>query len=234
MLIRGNNEFVFVFVGRDLEWIGTGTGAATIFNLPATPADQNLDGSVTITDVSVFVGTSRSTAVAATVSAISESGRTVTLTTAPASGAHVYITWMSVLGHLTYAQEYEFSGEGDTEEILPLSQDTKEVTGIAWGYSGSITLWDFGAELQRTLIAGIDQTVNTANTFANTPSIPTPRHHFIFRKTSGTRRIYHVLRSVILKNFNVTASGGSISEVTADLSANGFMFTYTPTIASGL
>ncbi|MDH7507361.1 MAG: hypothetical protein QHH15_06230, partial [Candidatus Thermoplasmatota archaeon] len=200
---------------------------------------RNLDGTVDVNDVNVFVGgeganNNRNGASEATVTSVDEATKKVTLTVAPAEGRKVYCTYHGVYGFVVYAQDYEVSGELSTEEISPLSQAEEERIETAWAYSGSMSLWDAGMQLERKLVAGIDQTVDEVDVFGKAPVVPSPKHHFLFKKVFGTNKRYLVLKNVTVTSFSESGSGGEISEVSMDLNADAFLLSYTPTPDSGI
>lgn len=234
-IIAGKNEYVYFFVKRTMECIGTGDGSDTTFTTAHYPlADMTLDGTVGVTDVQAYVGTNRSTAVAAPLTSVTEADGTLTFTTAPTNGEKVYATYGFVYGYVTYAQEYSLTSDLETTEITPLSVSSAEVSETLWKFEGSLKVWD-AHDIERDLIFGVDQTTETVGgTYAKEMNIPTTTHHMILKKMRDNTKYYRVLKNMKINSFEEGASGGELSEKSFKIVCENYINQYTPTVGSGL
>lgn len=234
-LIKGANEYVYFLIHRELECIGVGDATDKTFTTAQHPiADSTLSGTVDTSDVEVYVGASRATATAVTVSAVTEATGEITLTAAPALAAKIYCTYKHVYGFVTYAQEYSVTSSLDTSSITPLSSANEETIENSWKYEGTVKLWD-NSDIEDNLYAGIDQTDDTVGgIMADEFPIPVPTHHMVIKKVRGAVPKYRVLKDVKFTSLDEGGKGGENSEKSFKITATNYIRDYTPTVGSGM
>jgi hypothetical protein len=213
-IIQGKNEYLYIFVYRDLECIGTGDGTIKTFTVSKTPiADSNLDGSVTISDVEVFVGdASRKDLAAATITTVDEETGDITLDTAPAATKNVYCNYSYVFGHVAYAQDYSIDSSLDSKSITPLSESVEQTIETIWKYEGSIKLWN-ADDLEDDLLCGIDQADDTiGGKYAVEDKLPSLQHCIILKRIRKNSVRYRALSGVKINSLSESGTGGDLSE----------------------
>lgn len=234
--IQGKNEYAYFFVSRNLECVGTGDGAVKKFTTKKSPlADRNLDGSVTVADVTVYVGDAKRTNLSAVVPAsVVEATGEINFTDAPANGKLIYVSYQYVYGYVGYAQDYSISSSLDTKAITPLSSANEETIETAWKYEGSMKLWNAN-EFEKDLMCGLDQEDDTVGgTYAPEYPIPAMTHGLVIKRVRDVTKSYIALGTVKVTSFDESASGGDLSEKDIKFDAQRLLREYTPTAGSGI
>jgi hypothetical protein len=235
-LVQGKNEYLYFFIERKLECVGTDTTLSSKkFTVAKTPIANRAKDGVTVAakDIEVYEGDAkRSNLSSIAVTTVNAKTGEVTLTNTVTAKKSVYCTYQYEYGNVAYATEYSATTTLDTKDITPVSKSAAEILEVGYKYEGSIKMYD-DTDLENELMLGIDQTDDTVGgkLYTHAP-IPVPKHNCVTKKVRGSAVSFQMMEGFKMSSLEDATKGGDLREKSFKFSMDDLNRSYTPVTGS--